>query len=41
MYHIGPTYTMAAAVIWAEYAWCKVVPFGEIEANPSDPKHVG
>ena len=41
MYHIGPTYTMAAAVIWAEYAWYKVVPFGEIEANPSDPKHVG
>jgi len=32
---------MAAAVIWAEYAWYKVVPFGEIEAEPSDPKHVG
>jgi len=32
---------MAAAVIWAIYAWYKVVPFGEIEANPSDPKHVG
>ena len=41
MYHIGPTYGMAAAVIWAIYAWYKVVPFGEIEANPSDPKHVG
>ena len=41
MYHIGPTYGMAAAVIWAEYTWYKVVPFGEIEANPSDPKHVG
>ena len=41
MCHIGPTYGMAAAVIWAIYAWYKVVPFGEIEANPSDPKHVG
>jgi len=41
MYHIGPTYGMAAAVIWTEYAWCKVVPFGEMEANSSDPKHVG
>ena len=41
MYHIGPTYGMAAAVIWAEYAWYKVVPFGEMEANSSDPKHVG
>ena len=41
MCHIGPTYGMAAAVIWAEYAWSKVVPFGEIETKPSDPKHVG
>jgi hypothetical protein len=41
MCHIGPTYGMAAAVKWAEYAWCKVVPFGEMEANSSDPKHVG
>ena len=41
MYHIGPTYGMAAAVIWTEYAWSKVVPFGEIETKPSDPKHVG
>ena len=41
MYHIGPTYTMAAALIWTEYAWSKVVPFGEIETKPSDPKHVG
>ena len=41
MYHIGPTYGMAAAVIWAEYAWYKVVPFGDIETKPSDPKHVG
>ena len=41
MYHIGPTYGMAAAVIWAEYAWYKVVPFGGIETKPSDPKHVG
>ena len=41
MCHIGPTYGMAAAVIWAEYAWCKGVPFGEMEANSSDPKHVG
>ena len=40
MYHIGPTHGMAA-VIWAEYAWYKVVPFGEIETEPSDPKHVG
>ena len=32
---------MAAAVILAEYAWYKVVPFGEMEANSSDPKHVG
>ena len=39
--HIGPTNGMVAAVIWAEYAWNKVVPFGEIEASPSDPKHVG
>jgi len=41
MCHIGPTYGMAAAVKWAEYAWCNVVPFGEMEANSSDPKHVG
>ena len=41
MCHIGPTYGMAAAVKWAEYAWCKVVPSGEMEANSSDPKHVG
>ena len=41
MCHIGPTYGMAAAVIWTEYAWSKVVPFGEIETKPSDPKHVG
>jgi hypothetical protein len=41
MYHIGPTHGVAAAVIWAEYAWYKVVPFGEIETKPSDPKHVG
>ena len=41
MYHIGPTYAMAAAVILAEYARYKVVPFGEMEANSSDPKHVG
>ena len=41
MCHIGPTYDMAAAVIWTEYAWYKVVPFGEIETKPSDPKHVG
>ena len=41
MCHIGPTYGMAAAVIWTEYAWSKAVPFGEIETKPSDPKHVG
>ena len=41
MYHIGPTHGVAAAVIWAEYAWYKVVPFGEIETKPSDSKHVG
>ena len=41
MCHIGPTYGMAAAVIWAGYAWSKLVPFGEIETKPSDPKHVG
>ena len=41
MCYIGPTYTMATAVIWTEYAWSKVVPFGEIETKPSDPKHVG
>ena len=41
MYHIGPTHGIAAAVIWAEYAWYKVVPFGEIETKPSDPKDVG
>ena len=41
MCHIGPIYTMAAAVIWTEYAWSKVVPFGEIETKPSDPKRVG
>ena len=23
------------------HIWCKVVPFGEIETKPSDPKHVG
>ena len=23
------------------HIWCKVVPFGEMEANSSDPKHVG
>ena len=40
MCHIGPTYAMAAAVILAEYARYKVVPFGEMEANSSDPKHV-
>ena len=39
--HIGPTYSMAATMIWAEYAWYKVVPFGEMEANSSDSKHVG
>ena len=39
--HIGPTYSTAASEIWAEYAWYKVVPFGEIETKPSDPKHVG
>ena len=41
MCYIGPTYAMAAAVILAEYARYKVVPFGEMEANSSDPKHVG
>ena len=41
MYHIGPTYGTAASEIWAEYAWYKVVSFGEIETKPSDPKHVG
>ena len=41
MCHIGPTNAMAAAVILAEYARYKVVPFGEMEANSSDPKHVG
>ena len=41
MCHIGPTYDMVVAVIWTEYAWSKVVPFGEIETKPSDPKHVG
>jgi hypothetical protein len=41
MCHIGPTYTMAASVILAEYARYKVVPLGEMEANSSDPKHVG
>jgi len=35
MCHIGPTYTMAASVILAEYARYKVVPFGEIESNSS------
>ena len=39
MCHIGPTYTMAAAVIWTDYAWSKVVPFGE--TKPSDPKQSG
>jgi len=39
--HIGPTYGMAAAVIWTKYAWSKVVPFGEIETKPSDPKRCG
>jgi hypothetical protein len=39
--HIGPTYSVAATMIWADYAWYKVVPFGEMEANSSDPKHVG
>ena len=34
--HIWPTNSMAAIVIWAEYAWYKVVPFGETEANSSD-----
>ena len=34
----GPptAWAMAAIVIWAEYAWYKVVPFGETEANSSD-----
>ena len=41
MCYIGPTYAMAAAVISAEYARYKVMPFGEMEANSSDPKHVG
>ena len=41
MCHIGPTYAMAAAVILGEYAWYKVVPFGEIETKSSDPKHAG
>ena len=41
MYHIGPTYGTAASEIWAEYAWYKVVSFGEIKTKPSDPKHVG
>ena len=36
-----PTPWLAAAVILAEYARYKVVPFGEMEANSSDPKHVG
>ena len=39
--HIGPTYGMAASVIWAEYAWYKTVPFGEMEANSSDFGHTG
>ena len=26
MYHIGPTYGMAAAVIWAIYAWYHFAP---------------
>ena len=39
--HIRPTNNMGAAVIRAEYAWYTVVPFGEIEASPSDSKHVG
>ena len=39
--HIGPACTMAASVILAGYARYKVVPFGEMEANSSDPKHVG
>ena len=39
--HIGPAYTVAASVILAGYARYKVVPFGEMEANSSDPKHVG
>ena len=41
MCHVGPTYTMAASVILTEYTQYKVVPFGEMEANSSDPKHVG
>jgi hypothetical protein len=41
MCHIGPISAMFAAAILAEYAWYKVVPFGEIETKSSDPKHVG
>ena len=41
MCHIGSIWAMAAAAILAEYAWFKMVPFGEIETKSSDPKHVG
>ena len=41
MCHIGPISAMFAAAILAEYAWYKMVQFGEIETKPSDPKHAG
>ena len=41
MCHIGSIWAMAAAAIFAEYAWFKMVPFGEIETKSSDPKHAG
>ena len=39
--NIGPISAMFAAAILAEYAWYKMVQFGEIETKPSDPKHAG
>ena len=40
--HIGALATPARDCGACEgHIWCKVVPFGEMEANSSDPKHVG
>ena len=41
MCHIGHISAMFAAAILAEYAWYKVVPFGEVETKSSDPKLSG
>ena len=39
--HIGALATPVTGGAREAHIWSKVVPFGEMEANSSDPKHVG